>query len=297
MKKRMKKLALMLVIALVMSLTEPAGMAVYAENASGVLVGDAENGYSINMPTGGTTELMIPEGVETFKVYDDGGAGGSYAGGCSGYLLLTAPQGHVLSLTGMVATEGINFDWLTVYEGNSASGSYLGKSEKYGAAEGEKLYLLSSSSNQMLLYFRSDGSGTNTGLDLTVHVRSAKITYQVSENSVQGGALEFFAGGNSVTEACGTTEVTVVATPDDEYQLTGVEVTDVHGNTILHRGGYWYTDNRATFAMPTTDVIVKAEFTDLSVEENEIAQKIPDYGTEELKIASSVEEFKIYNSR
>lgn len=296
MKNEMKKLALMLVIALVMSLTEPAGVAVYAENASGVLAGDAENGYFINMPAGGTTELAIPEGVETFKVYDNGGAAGDYANGCSGYLLLTAPEGSVISVTGTVTTEGIIYDWLSVYDGNSAGSSYLGKSEKYASAEGEKLYLLSSSGNQMLLYFRSDGSGTRSGLDLTVHVRSAKITYQVSENSVQGGALEFFAGGNSVTEACGTTEVTVAATPDEGYQLTGVSVMDAHGNTIFHKGGYWYTDNKATFAMPTTDVIVEAEFINLSVEENEISQTIPDYETKEIKIAPSVEEFKIYNS-
>ncbi len=291
MKKGMKRLALMLVIALVISLTEPAAVAVYAENAGGVLAGDAQNGYFINMPSGGTTELMIPEGVETFKVYDNGGAAGDYANGCSGYLLLTAPEGSVISVTGTVTTEGIIYDWLSVYDGNGTSGSYLGKSEKYASAEGEKLYLLSSSGNQMLLYFRSDGSGTRAGVDLTVHVRSAKITYQVSENSASGGSLEFFAGENSVTEACGTTEITVKATPDDGYQLTGVSVTDVHGNIIFHKGGYWYTDNKATFAMPTTDVIVQATFT-----ENEIAQTIPDYETKELKIASSVEEFKIYNS-
>ncbi len=296
MKKGMRKIALLLVAALVMALTEPAGVLVRAENASGVLAGDAESGYYINMPVSGTKELKVPEGVETFKVYDDGGAAGGYANGCDGYLLLTAPEGYVISLTGTVRTEGVTYDWLTVYDGNNTECSYLGKSKTYGSAEGEKLYLLSSSANQMLLYFRSDGSNAREGVDVTVHVRSAKIAYQVSENSASGGTLEFFDGENSVSEACGTTEVTVVATPADGYQLTGVQVTDIHGNIVFHTGGYWYTNNRAKFAMPTTDVIVQATFIDLSTGENEIAQTIPDYETKEIRIASSVEEFKIYNS-
>nr|MBQ8252443.1 leucine-rich repeat protein [Lachnospiraceae bacterium] len=296
MKKSVKRMALLLVTALVMSLTEPAGVTVRAENAGGVLAGDAENGYYINMPAGGTTELTVPEGVDMFKVYDNGGANGGYSDNCNGYLLLTAPEGHVLSLTGTVQTESVAYDWLTVYDGNSTACSSLGPNTKYGSAEKEKLYLLSSSGNQMLLYFRSDGGGTNTGLDLSVYVRSAEIAYQISENSVQGGTLEFYAGGNSVTKACATTEVTVVAKPADGYDLTGVLVTDIHGNTILHQDGFWYTDDRATFKMPSTDVVVQGVFTNTSTEENGIFQTIPDSGTKELKIASGVDKFKIYNS-
>lgn len=39
------------------------------------LTSDGNGGYYINMPTTGTDELIIPEGVKTFNIYGDGGGG------------------------------------------------------------------------------------------------------------------------------------------------------------------------------------------------------------------------------
>ena len=41
------------------------------------LAGNATDGYYINMPASGTETLTIPSGVTSFKVYDDGGPGGT----------------------------------------------------------------------------------------------------------------------------------------------------------------------------------------------------------------------------
>lgn len=233
MKKRMRKTALFLVMALVMSLVEPAAVSVKAENATGQLAGDEESGYYINMSVSGTTELEIPENVDTFYVYDNGGRDNGYSNGCSGYLLLTAPEGCVISLTGTVTTEGRDYDWLTAYDGNHTDCAYMGKTEKCGSSSGEELYLLSSTGNQVLLYFRSDSSTNGAGLDLTVRVRQAEIVYQISEKSVQGGTLECYSEGTAVSEACVNTEITVVGTPAAGYDLSGVQVTDIYGNEVI----------------------------------------------------------------
>ena len=69
------------------------------------------------MPKTGAKALTIPNDVMSFKVYDDGGKAGAYGSNASGYLVLTAPEGKKLLLTGNVITEGYKYDNLTVYDG------------------------------------------------------------------------------------------------------------------------------------------------------------------------------------
>ncbi|MBR6448469.1 MAG: hypothetical protein IKS96_00750, partial [Fibrobacter sp.] len=59
----------------------------------------------INMPRKDAVAVTIPADVKSFKVYDDGGKDGDYSEKSSGRLLLTAPDGYRMKVTGTVYTE------------------------------------------------------------------------------------------------------------------------------------------------------------------------------------------------
>lgn len=120
----------------------------------------------INMPATGTKTATIPSGVTSFKVYDDGGASGNYSSACSGTLVLTAPEGYVLQLSGSIRTE-IKADLLTVYDNSEASGTKL-----LDAVSGTQTAIttVTSTGKSMTLYFYSGNSYNLAGLNLTVEV-------------------------------------------------------------------------------------------------------------------------------
>jgi hypothetical protein len=78
--------------------------------------------YYVNMPSKGTATnigsaktLNVPDGITSFKVYDDNGKSSKYSNDYTGYLVITAPAGSVLQLSGSIVTE-TNYDKLTVYD-------------------------------------------------------------------------------------------------------------------------------------------------------------------------------------
>ncbi len=134
---------------------------------------EGEDGYYyVNMPTTGTKTLIIPEGLtSTFKVYDDGGKNGRYSQSCNGIIVLTAPAGCNLQLSGSITLEespGINR--FVVYDNNAASGTQL----FYGASttDGAKTDIgtLTSTGQSMTLVFYSKVYYNHDGLDLTVTI-------------------------------------------------------------------------------------------------------------------------------
>ncbi len=266
----------------------------HAEEVS--LGGDAENGYYINMPVTGTNELMISEEVEVFKVYDNGGKDAAYSSGCNGYLLLTAPEGYCISLSGSVITEGNTCDGFSMYDGASTDAQQLGEKSAYSSATGETIEYVTSSSNQILLYFYSDGTVVKDGLELTVSVGKINTAYDIAVEGYENGTVAVLVNDTSATTACGREKVTVIGTPKEGYDLTGIEVTDALGRKLVVEGGFWYTNNTATFLMPAIDVTVKCIFTNTSTGEVEISQTMPASGTKEITIARDVREFKVYGS-
>ena len=128
----------------------------------------AAGGLYINMPTSGTISATIPEGVKSFKIYDDGGKDGNYSNNCFGILVLTAPEGYVLQLNGNMNTYTSSYltagtdDYLNVYDGTASSSAVLLNQAKSFYTK------VMSSGRTMVLYFHSDSLGTASGLDLTV---------------------------------------------------------------------------------------------------------------------------------
>ena len=156
---------------------------------------DANGDDYINMPkTGIYYDANIPEGVSSFKVYDDGGAKAQYSNSYDGGLVLIAPDHYVLQLTGTVTAEvQVNnpLDYLMVYDGGSTSAQKIG--DKYGSESGENIGTLISSGTQMTLTFHSDVSGQRDGLDLTVTLKrdiSSCVIADIDDQPYIGSAIE-----------------------------------------------------------------------------------------------------------
>jgi hypothetical protein len=121
---------------------------------------------TITMKTSGTEEMDLSDYSEITinHLYDNGGVG-QYSNNCDGYLRLIAAEGCTWKITGNVETESTSYDWLTVYDGQNANSSFVGGTEKIGGRPMFNINL-QSTSNVILIRFRTDGSSVYSGIDL-----------------------------------------------------------------------------------------------------------------------------------
>ena len=256
----------------------------------------AGGGLSVNMPTTGTKSVNIPAGVQSFKVYDDGGAYGSntdgsagnYSNNCDGYLILTAPEGCILQLAGSITAEVD--DNLTVYDGDNNQASTLLEN----VSEGYKTVI--SSGRCMTLYFHSDGIRNWVGLDLTVTIINPNADFALAVNSVTGGSVTASVGGESASTAKWNDVVTLTATPSEGYVLLGFSVKDGSGNDVAVTDILWYAGtNTATFTMPSSAVTVTPTFTSTLTADGGLYINMPATGTKSINIPTGVQSFKVYD--
>ena len=193
---------------------------------------DANGDDYINMPKNGIYDANIPEGVSSFKVYDDGGAKAQYSNSYDGGLVLTAPDHYVLQLTGTVTAEvsgNTLYDYLMVYDGGSTSAQKIG--DKYGSDEpGEDIGTLISSGTQMTLTFHSDNSGQRDGLDLKVTLKrdlGSCVIADIDDQPYTGSAIK--------PDLVITYEGTALV-KDEDYEVTYSDNTIVGTATITITG-------------------------------------------------------------
>jgi len=252
----------------------------------------ADGGLYINMPATGTKSINIPEGVQSFKVYDDGGAYGDYSNSCDGTLILTAPKGCILQLAGSIMTE-TGYDFLTVYDGNDNSTTKL-----LDAVSGTQTAIttVTSSGQSMTLYFYSGDSYSDFGLDLTVTIINPNADFALAVNSVTGGSVTASVGGESASTAKWNDVVTLTATPSEGYVLLGFSVKDGSGNDVAVTDILWYAGtNTATFTMPSSAVTVTPTFTSTLTAGGGLYINMPATGTKSINIPEGVQSFKVYD--
>ena len=133
---------------------------------------------SINLPKRGAKMLTVPDGISSFKVYDDGeGENGHYSDGANGCLLVSASgTDKTLLLTGTVVAEGGRFDYLTVFDGDVGTKKLLNAVSGINGDTYDVGTVLSSG-NTMTLCFYSDGGGNYDGLDLSVSVVNSPVVF------------------------------------------------------------------------------------------------------------------------
>ena len=259
-----------------------AAAASWAEEVS--LTSDGNGGFFVNLPVRGEYTLAIPSNRTTFKVYDDGQDAnnpGYYSNSANAYLEMTAPEGFLLQVTGSIHTQ--YNDVLTIYDGPADSKVLV------DAIYGQKSVGPVLSGRVMTIYFYSNYSQTDAGLDLTVTLVPAQ------EHDIE---IETAPGGNVVsTPASATygTEVALVATPDQGFMLNSVIVMDGEQNQLETSGG-WYTNNTVTFSMPNTFVTAAPSFTEALTAEDGLFINMPVSGTTVATIPDGVTSFKIYDN-
>ena len=197
----------------------------------------------------------IPEGIESFKVYDFQPSG-VLEQETNGMLLINAPAGKILELTGTVQAE-TDYAGLRVYDGNTDK-NVLGYKNLYGTTQGEVITPLRSSGNQMLLNMYSQyHSKSYKGADLTIRVIDASIKHDIVVNSAAHGSVLA-----SASEAGASEMIDLTVTPEEGYYLNDLIIKDEDGNKIAFDGGVWYSkDKTAHFRMAPGKVSVTPVFT------------------------------------
>ena len=255
----------------------------------------AEGGFFINMPKAGDKLITIPTGMQSFKVYDDGGATGNYSYNCDGTLTLTAPEGYVLQLSGSIRTENTR-DNLTVYDGSDNSGTVLIDAlYSYSNNSERAIPTVNSTGQSLTLYFYSDGSDNFAGLDLTATLVSTSTDYDITLNSpVTGGSVSASIAENIATQAKINDVITLTATPESGYLLSNISVVDANSNPVAVKcdGSF---DNTATFSMPLSSVTVTPTFTDTWTAEGGLYINMPKTGDKSITIPMGVQSFKVYD--
>ena len=209
------------------------------------------------MPKTGIYDANIPEGVSSFNVYDDGGAKAQYSNSYNGGLVLTAPDHHVLQLTGTVTAEvwgNTLYDYLMVYDGvyDGVSTSAQKIGDKYGSDEsGEDIGTLTSSGKQMTLTFHSDVSGQRDGLDLTVTLKrdlGSCVIADIDDQPYTGSAFE---------PAVVITYEGTALVKDVDYEVTYSDKTTVGTATITitGKGNYAGTTSKTFTIVKATPTV------------------------------------------
>lgn len=232
--------------------------------AQRTLTADGNGGYYINMPATGVDTLVIPDGVTTFKVYDDGGKNGQFSSRCDGYLVMRGPEGYFLRIAGNVYGKnssgyavGALRAWKYVpVDGNGDILFEHNETGSFGLMTGNVVVpnRLSDDREMMLRFWHYNTSrGISGGMELTVTL--------VDPNSIWGVSIDDNYGGEVYSdklEAHAGDVVSLTVSVWDGYYLDYIRVVDERYQDVEVTGGTWLTNGEATFTMPNAGVEVKA---------------------------------------
>ena len=217
----------------------------------------------VNMPASegyDWKEIYIPEGVMSFKVYDDGGKGENYTANRDGGLDVYVPDGYIAQVTGtMEADDNSRLDIGYI----SQKGTFYSLFDKTGNQSDINVVL--DKSGWFYIEFKTDPSGNvAAGLDLTVTLlKKEDFDFSIScDASVEGGTY-----GCDKEKGKGGDIVRLTATPVDGYIFAGVEFEDISKTAVFENVSF--DGNTVSFAMPYSNITVKPVFTkdidDLSI--------------------------------
>ena len=246
-----------------------------------------ESGAFINMPATGTRNVVLPAGVISFKVYDDGGKDNRYGYDVNGKLVLTVPEGKVLMVGGRLESEE-GYDFFTIYDGDENATALVDN------VSGEHVAIdaIVSTGNVMTLYFHSDNGGCYSGLELTVMVVDPNANYSIALSTVTGGSVSSTKTSAKVGE-----RIVLTLSPDADYMLNGIEVKGTEDGLLLDVGEVqWYSGvNTISFTMPNKNLTVTPSFTNVLTVEGGLYINMPKSGTLVVNVPAGVLSFKVYD--
>ena len=196
-------------------------------------------GLSINLPISGWGQIVIPEEVQTFKIYDDGGPDGEYSMYNDTMATLVAPEGYRIRVTGTAEPyPGRDDCYLTLNDGTTYYDPTL--VEITGNSEDHDIGMVESSGRYMFLRFDSGWNEDHlAGIDLTVTLipdDDYGDPVWTWADDYSSASATFSNGSHTVTLVDAATEVTYTTDPGCETDGIGYYVASVDfgGETYSH---------------------------------------------------------------
>ena len=253
----------------------------------------AKNDLSMNMPAHSAdlahaTNAIIPAGVTTFKIYDDGGPGGNYSSYCNGMLLLTAPDNTVLEISGTISVYDYDDSYLAIYDGDNFNNPI----ECY--YDDTDINKVLSTGNQVLLVFVTYET-PSSGLDLTVKVIDEDETFDIAIDNDTGANVTIDEETTATAKVFD--EVTLDVTTTSGYVVTDY-IMEPDCNSPIS-GGVWHeSPDEATFVMPAEDIEITPTITNTLTAAGGLYINMPTSNRNNPKrvdIPSGVTSFKVYD--
>ena len=252
------------------------------------------NEYYVNFPADGSTKTVNLIENQTIKVYDSEGKNGSLVT-CDGYLLLQAPDGYALEVTGK--TDAMRYNtanslWvnsLSAYEGDNTTNEIiklLTNSDNILFASGGKVMRMRLNVTALYTF------ASQYGLDLTVRVIPQQ-SYTITKGTVSNGSIDI---ADNKTTANTNEMITLTVNPAEGYLLKRLTITDTDGASTLQTIGedQWYSgENTVSFKMPSRNVTITPEFTNSLTAAGGLSMNIDLSGTKECVIPEIVQSFNI----
>ena len=252
------------------------------------------------VPASGTETVYVgnpPVGQASFKVWDDGGKEHNYTRDCNGDLIIVAPEGYAFKLKGTTWIDDL--DDLSIYSydiQSNTTGARLMYLKGVGRGN-EQTFEMEGMSKCLRIHFYTDYFvSTYAGLDIDVTlvpITESSITF----NNPSTGSMTASVNSTPVQRAIGGSEVTLTATPQKGYHLTGIDITYQENNatqkvTAHHRQWYEGDNNTASFMMPNADVTITPIFT---YSGEDLFVNMPMNSTMTAIIPDDVTQFKVYD--
>lgn len=250
--------------------------------------------YYVNFPADGTTKTVNLIENQTIKVYDSEGKNGSLVT-CDGYLLLQAPDGYALEVTGK--TDAMRYNtanslWvnsLSAYEGDNTTNEIIKlliNSDNILFASGGKVMRMRLNVTALYTF------ASQYGLDLTVRVIPQQ-SHTITKGTVSNGSIDI---ADNKTTANTNEMITLTVNPAEGYLLKRITITDTDGGSTLQTIGedQWYSGvNTVSFKMPSRNVTITPEFTNSLTAAGGLSMNIDLSGTKEYVIPEIVQSFNI----
>ena len=259
-----------------------------------------EGGLYVNMPHSGTKNMVIPDNITSFKLYDDGGKDGDFQPLSDGTLAITAPSGKVMQFSGksFMVDNSSSESYYAIY--NDPPKSYGEKLAYSNQQKEETLYPVVSEGNTAYVRLKAaDISRTDFfhkyGLDLNVKVFTPAVYSVSSDKNMEHGNVMF-----DKTQVVTNGTINVTVSSDEGYVLKDIDAFDADGKIVMTKPDtvqwgdvvYYAASTGYSFKMRSSDATVTPTF----MPKTDFFVNMPKTGQRDIIIQDDMTSFRVYDN-
>ena len=259
-----------------------------------------EGGLYVNMPHSGTKNMVIPDNITSFKLYDDGGKDGDFQPLSDGTLAITAPSGKVMQFSGksFMVDNSSSESYYAIY--NDPPKSYGEKLAYNNQQKEETLYPVVSEGNTAYVRLKAaDISRTDFyhkyGLDLNVKVFTPAVYSVSSDKNMEHGNVMF-----DKTQVVTNGTINVTVSSDEGYVLKDIDAFDADGKIVMTKPDtvqwgdvvYYAASTGYSFKMRSSDATVTPTF----MPKTDFFVNMPKTGQRDIIIQDDMTSFRVYDN-